>query len=177
MRKICLHSQVHQSNQWNFKLSKDRNITWWPWNPAPKGSLSSSAAQCTSTSHSSKTRHSTEQMAEGNQDITHKFPLNNSDSTIAIFCIACWWMPTVASNKSHSWYEWVWHKSSMSSTVGASRKSCCCCCCPGWQRKSRSLCCHLGMDNITLLPIRTAASQMGWQLSWATEDRRKRKAV
>lgn len=157
MRKICLHSQVHQSNQWSFKLSKDRNITWQPWNPAPKGSLSTSAAQCTSTSHSSKTRHSTEQVAEGNQVITH----TNFSWIIQILPLAYSALPAngcpqwqaTSMNEFDIKAVWALQLGQVGNHVAA--------CCPGWQMKSCALCCHLGMENIILLPQKTAASWGG----------------
>lgn len=104
----------------------------YPENPAPMGSLSMPVAQHAATSPSSKP-NSMEQVADqSNQVITCRSFLwiMYSDCTIAILCIARQWMAAVANNKFHSWYEWVWHRSSMSSIAWARRKSCCRR--PGW---------------------------------------------
>lgn len=124
-------SDEHEA-QWSFKLSTDRNITQRPWNPAPMGSLSMPVAQHAATSPSSKP-NSMEQVADqSNQVITCRSFLwiMYPDCTIAILCIARQRMAAVANNKFHSWYEWVWHRSSMSSIAWARRKSCCRR--PGW---------------------------------------------
>lgn len=113
MRKICLHSQVHQSNQWSFKLSKEKYHL-----ATLKSCTQRQPSHICSTVHcyQSLLKNQTQYRARGRRQPRHhsrEFSLNNSDSTIAIFCIAWWWMATVESNKFHSWYEWVWHKSSM----------------------------------------------------------------